>query len=60
VGFHARFDGGEDSVVRGGHGAHYCWVELHIARCRWVGVRAVLCLVLLCLCRIKKLCVESS
>jgi hypothetical protein len=45
VGFHARFDGGEDSVVRGGHGAHYCWVELHIARCRWVGVGLVLCLV---------------
>mmetsp|Transcript_4917 Transcript_4917/g.11028 ORF Transcript_4917/g.11028 Transcript_4917/m.11028 type:complete len:420 (-) Transcript_4917:93-1352(-) len=29
VGFHARFDGGQHSEVGGGHGAHYCWVQLH-------------------------------
>ena len=29
VGFHARFDRGEDAEVLAGHGAHYGWVELH-------------------------------
>ena len=29
VGSHARFDCGEDAEVGGGHGAHYCWIELH-------------------------------
>ena len=29
MGLHSCFDGGEDTKVRGGHGAHYCWIELH-------------------------------
>lgn len=49
--FHARFYGAEDSVVRGGHGAHYCWVQLH--GCSLVIVVICCCWLfwLCCLCR---------